>query len=145
MADTKVRKREIKAEIAGIIFAALALLSAVSLVFYHTGSSHRLGILGNNISWILFVTIGYSAYVFPFLFFLLAYEFIVRYGVNFRIVMPLSLFFFVSSLSAIFSLVTGSREDSAVHDPLFLRPGGILGKVVDYYTEFAIGTGPFPY
>ena len=140
MADTKGKKREIKAEIAGIIFAALALLSAVSLVFYHTGSSHRLGILGNNISWILFVTIGYSAYVFPFLFFLLAYEFIVRYGVNFRIVMPLSLFFFVSSLSAIFSLVTGSREDSAVHDPLFLRPGGILGKVVDYYTEFAIGT-----
>ena len=70
MTDTKEDKTSaLKAEIAGLVFLALAFLIGLSLVSYHAGASGGwVGLVGNNVSAALFVTIGYGAYVFPVLF-----------------------------------------------------------------------------
>ncbi|MBI5598279.1 MAG: DNA translocase FtsK 4TM domain-containing protein [Deltaproteobacteria bacterium] len=140
MAEFKRKARGLKAEIAGIVFFALSLLIGASLVFYHTGASHWVGIVGNNISAILFVILGQAAYVFPLLFLFLAYEFILRHGVNFRPSMAVSLFFFVISLAGLLSFRTPGDKAAdwlAVGDGWFT--GGIVGNVVNHYLKILLG------
>ena len=79
MIDPKEDKTSsLKAEIAGLVFLALALLIGLSLVSFHAFTPGSAGLIGNNVSAALFVSIGYSAYVFPVLFLVIAFEFLVR-------------------------------------------------------------------
>ncbi len=129
MAELKGQKRGLGAEITGIILLALSLLIGASLVFYHTGATNRVGIVGNNISWILFVTIGYTAYVFPLLFLFIAYRLLLKNGFRFRLALPASLILFVSSLS-------GMLSTSGVEG----RSGGIVGDLVERHLGLYLGT-----
>ena len=122
------KKRGLYSEIAGIAFFALFLLSGASLVVYHTGSKNWVGIVGNNVSMLLFVVVGYTAYVFPLLFLLLSYFFLFREGLSFRLSMFLGLCVFVVASSGLLSLM--DRGISA---------GGILGELATEYMEPYLG------
>lgn len=122
MTDPKEDKTSsLKAEIAGLVFLALAFLIGLSLASYHAGSSGSVGLIGNNVSAALFVAIGYGAYVFPILFLIIAFEFLVRgrKGIDFRISLPISQVFLIIALSGLISLVSGNDAS-----------GGIVGSLV---------------
>ena len=132
MTDIKEDKTSsLKAEIAGLVFLALAFLIGLSLVSYHAGTSGGwVGLVGNNVSEALFVSIGYGAYVFPVLFLIIAFEFLVRQrrGIKFRISLPISQVFLITALSGLISLASGNDAS-----------GGIVGGLVREYTETYLG------
>lgn len=133
MTDTTKEDKtsSLKAEIAGLVFLALAFLIGLSLVSYHAGTSGGwVGLVGNNVSAALFVTIGYGAYVFPVLFLIIAFEFLVRQrrGIKFRISLPISQVFLITALSGLISLVSGNDAS-----------GGIVGGLVREYSETYLG------
>ncbi|MCK4847213.1 MAG: DNA translocase FtsK 4TM domain-containing protein, partial [Deltaproteobacteria bacterium] len=118
-----LKKRGLSEEITGIVFLALALLFGASLVVYHTGSENWIGLLGNNISWVLFASIGYTAYIFPIIFLILAIELLVRSGVSFRPSIPISIVLFIASASAVLALGVGGDGQQVL-------AGGALGSLV---------------
>src|SRR3990172_10100952 len=132
MTDIKEDKTSaLKAEIAGLVFLALAFLIGLSLVSYHAGASGGwVGLVGNNVSAALFVTIGYGAYVFPVLFLVIAFEFLVRQrrGIDFRISLPISQVFLIIALSGLIALVSGNDAS-----------GGIVGALVRGQSETYLG------
>jgi S-DNA-T family DNA segregation ATPase FtsK/SpoIIIE len=130
---TKEKIRSLRGEITGIVFAALALLSGLSLVFYHMEASSWVGLLGNNIAWILFASIGYSAYIFPLLFAMLAYEFIFREGLKARISIPISLILFIISSSGLLVLALGEALTGKA------SYGGIVGDFVTNRLDLYLG------
>ncbi len=106
-----------KSEIVGVVFLALFLLTAASLILYHADATSFVGRAGNNISAILFVSIGYSAYLFPVLFLLTGLWFLLREGFSFRVSIPISFFCFVFSLAGIMAVLAGQES----------KTGGIIG------------------
>ncbi|MEE9614022.1 MAG: DNA translocase FtsK 4TM domain-containing protein [Thermodesulfobacteriota bacterium] len=121
-------KGRVGKEITGIVFAALAFLFGASLVLYHMGSSHWVGSLGKNVAVVLRVAMGYSAYVFPVIFIVLAYEFAVRDGLKLRLSIPVSLVLFIIACSGLLSLLSG--DDKA---------GGIVGAFATQPVEVYLG------
>ncbi|MFZ3071758.1 MAG: DNA translocase FtsK 4TM domain-containing protein, partial [Thermodesulfobacteriota bacterium] len=132
MADPKEDKTSpLKAEIAGLLFLAFAFLIGLSLVSSHAGTSGGwVGLIGNNVAAALFVTIGYGAYVFPVLFLVIAFEFLVRQrkGIDFRISLPISQVFLIIALSGLIALVSGNDAS-----------GGIVGGLVRELSETYLG------
>ena len=122
------KRRGLSAEIWGVIFGALAALSAVSLVLKHTGSTGWIGLIGNNVSELLFAAIGYSSYVFPFIFALIAFEFLFREGLKARVSIPLSLLLFIIAFSGIFVLLGGEGH-----------LGGIVGSLLTLNLKVYLG------
>lgn len=120
-------KRGLRAEIVGIIFFALALLVSASLVCYHTGSESSVGLIGNNISWLLFIAIGLTAYVFPVLFLFIAYRMLFKFGVKVKVTIPVSLILFMSALSALVEVVLGGK-------------GGIVGNFIARHLGVYLGS-----
>ncbi len=149
MAKPREKKRGLKAEITGIVFLALAALSGLSLVFFHIGSTGSVGLVGNNVSWLLFVTIGYSAYVFPVLFFIIGFEFTFREGFKARFSIPISLVLLVVACSGMLVLITGEDSTGGVVGTLatknlnlYLGPAGsfvVLAAV--FLISLRVGTG----
>ncbi len=128
MVDPRGKKRDLYSEIAGIAFFALFLLSGASLIVYHTGPKNWVGIVGNNVSMVLFVLMGYTAYVFPLLFLLLSYFFLFKEGLSFKLSMLLGLCVFIVASSGLLSLF--DRGISA---------GGIAGDLATKYMEPYLG------
>ncbi len=130
MANSRERnkRRDLYSEIAGIAFFALFLLSGASLIVYHTGPKNWVGIVGNNVSMVLFVLMGYTAYVFPLLFLLLSYFFLFREGLTFKLSMLLGLCVFIVASSGLLSLL-----DSGI------SAGGIAGDLATKYMEPYLG------
>ena len=155
MAKLKDRLKELKkrrglsAEIWGVIFGALAALSAVSLVLKHTGSTGWIGLIGNNVSELLFAAIGYSSYVFPFIFALIAFEFLFREGLKARVSIPMSLLLFIIAFSGIFVLLGGEGHYGGIVGSLltlnlkvYLGPAGtFIVLFAIFLISLRIGTG----
>ncbi|MCK5236570.1 MAG: DNA translocase FtsK 4TM domain-containing protein, partial [Deltaproteobacteria bacterium] len=120
MAKTQNEKktRTFKAEIIAIIFFALMLLTGGSLVFFNKGDAGTFGLIGNNVSVVLFTLIGYSAYILPVLFGYLSYRFAFREGLALRISIPISLGLLIVASSGLFVLLLGSEV-----------AGGLIGKI----------------
>ncbi|MCK4738783.1 MAG: DNA translocase FtsK 4TM domain-containing protein [Deltaproteobacteria bacterium] len=123
------KKRELKAEIIGIIFAAMAALFGISLVLKHSGSTGMVGLIGNNTAEILFVIVGFSAYVFPIIFAYIAFECIFREGMRARVSIPVSMFLFIVTFSGLFSLL--------IEEPM---AGGIVGHFLTFNLSPYLGT-----
>ncbi len=128
MANPREKKRGLYSEITGIAFFALFLLSGASLVVYHTGPENWVGIVGNNVSMVLFVLMGYTAYVFPLLFLLLSYFFLFKEGLSFKLSMFLGLCVFVVASSGLLSLLDNG-----------MSAGGIMGDLATRYMEPYLG------
>ncbi len=147
MAKQKKEERGLKAEIAGIIFLAIALLATASLICFHAGTESRVGLIGNTISWLLFIAVGLTAYVFPALFFLISYRMLFRFGVKVRATIPISLILFIVALAAIIEIILGGQGGIvgnfiARHLGLYLGSAGsiiVLGAVL--LIALRVGTG----
>src|SRR3989338_8088898 len=122
MANSKEKKKGLKQEVIGITILAIALFFIISLISYSSAdiASNWGGIVGGYTAWVLFEIVGYSAYIFPILSIILALEFLMRREFNFRLSIPISLFFLLISLSGLLSSLVGSDTSS----------GGIVGKYV---------------
>lgn len=127
-ARTGEKKRSLKAEIIGIALFALALLFGVSLFFFHLDATGFVGLLGNNVAWILFSAIGYSAYAFPILFAFLGFELVFRQGFSARFSIPVSLALLVVSISGLLVIITGEATS-----------GGIVGRLSASNLELYLG------
>ncbi|MDH4227123.1 MAG: DNA translocase FtsK 4TM domain-containing protein [Deltaproteobacteria bacterium] len=151
MAKPEEKKRGIKTELAGVFFLTLALLSALSLIFYHAGvdPTQGVGLLGNNITWMMFAGIGYSAYFFPLLLFFLSFVFLIRHGEGFNIAKALSLVLFFTASCAIFSFIFDGAVAGGVFGELIERnlagyvgkAGGIIIFSAVFLVSLRIGTG----
>src|SRR3990172_2893629 len=122
MANSKEKKRGLKQEVIGIALLAVSLFAIISLLSYSSIniSSNWGGVVGGYTAWVLFKIVGYSAYIFPILTIILALEFLIRREFNFRLSIPISLFFLLLSFSGLLSSLIGSDTAS----------GGIVGQYV---------------
>lgn len=122
MANSKEKKKGLKQEVIGIALLAVSLFAIISLLSYSSIniSSNWGGIVGGYTAWVLFKIVGYSAYIFPILTIILALEFLIRREFNFRLSIPISLFFLLLSFSGLLSSLIGSDTAS----------GGIVGQYV---------------
>ncbi len=127
MAKQKKEERGLKAEIAGIIFLAIALLITASLVCFHTGTESRVGLIGNTISWLLFIAVGLTAYVFPVLFFFISYRMLFKFGVKVRAAIPISLILFIAALAGLIEVILGGQ-------------GGIIGNFIARHLGLYLGS-----
>lgn len=122
MANSKEKKKGLKQEVIGIALLAVSLFAIISLLSYSSIniSSNWGGVVGGYTAWVLFKIVGYSAYIFPILTIILALEFLIRREFNFRLSIPISLFFLLLSFSGLLSSLIGSDTTS----------GGIVGQYV---------------
>lgn len=122
MADSKEKKKGLKQEVTGIALLFISLFFIISLFSYSETniSSNWGGMVGGYTVWFLFNVIGYSAYLFPFLTVIMALEFLMRREFDFRLSIPISLFFMLVSFSGLLSSLIGNDTLS----------GGLLGKYV---------------
>lgn len=122
MANSKEKKKGLKQEVIGIALLAVSLFAIISLLSYSSIniSSNWGGVVGGYTAWVLFKIVGYSAYIFPILTIILALEFLIRREFNFRLSIPISLFFLLLSFSGLLSSLIGSDTAS----------GGIVGQYV---------------
>src|SRR3990170_4317945 len=136
MANSKEKKKGLKQEVIGITILAIALFFIISLISYSSAdiASNWGGIVGGYTAWVLFEIVGYSAYIFPVLSIILALEFLIRREFNFRLSIPISLFFLLISLSGLLSSLVGSDTSS----------GGVVGKYVCLFLwDYLSYTGTF--
>lgn len=136
MANSKEKKKGLKQEVIGIAILAIALFFIISLISYSSAdiASNWGGIVGGYTAWVLFEIVGYSAYIFPVLSIILALEFLIRREFNFRLSIPISLFFLLISLSGLLSSLVGSNTSS----------GGVVGKYVCLFLwDYLSYTGTF--
>ncbi|HHL39792.1 MAG TPA: DNA translocase FtsK [Deltaproteobacteria bacterium] len=118
-------------EVTGIALAGLAALVTASL-YFRDDVEHLeyVGVAGSYLSWLLFVSMGYTSYIFPLLLFILALEFmLLRRGLRFRAVLPAGLLFIVMSASGLLTMTLPVEA-----------AGGIVGEVVSAALTSYFGT-----
>src|SRR3972149_4023209 len=98
----------LRQEIAGILLIAVAAYIAVCL-FSGPGLANWGGVVGENLSAVLFTAIGYTSYVFPLLISVIALKLVLRRVVSISLAVPISFVFFIPSLSALLYAVFGTK------------------------------------
>lgn len=122
MANSQEKKKGLKSEVMGIILLSVSLFFIISLFSYSSTdiSANWGGVVGGYTAWALFNVVGYSAYIFPILTTILALEFLIRRKFDFRLSIPISLFFLLISASGLLSSLIGNDTSS----------GGVVGKYI---------------
>lgn len=124
-------------EIAGIALLALALYAAVSL-FSPAGSTWGGGVIGEWLSWALLSSMGYTAYVFPFVVLAISLDFLLRRFVAFKAALVGSFVLFIISLSALLSSVFAETTGGAIGEFLGAVLSGWFGSTGAIIILFAL-------
>lgn len=128
--DGGLKGTGVKKEVAGIVFLALGLYSAVCLLSGVSGSSLG-GVVGEYVAKALFYSFGYSSYIIPFFLIFVAFKLLLRRIVQISSGAPLGLAVLLFASSALLALLSSEG-----------RAGGKVGVFIGTpLSRFAGPTG----
>ncbi len=124
-----------------IVTLSLAVLTAVSL-YSRNMEDNLAGFVGSSIAWGLFLVIGYSAYVVPFLLTAASVELFIKRKLTIKVSFPVSLVLFGFSLSGLCALLiygdmTGGIVGGLLAN-LLVKYFSLVGAYIILFTIFII-------
>ncbi|MBI5588145.1 MAG: DNA translocase FtsK 4TM domain-containing protein [Deltaproteobacteria bacterium] len=120
--DGGLKGRGVRQEIAGIVFLALGMYSAVCLMSGISGS--RLGgVVGEYVARALFYSFGYSSYIIPFFLVFVAFKLLLRRILVISLTAPLGLGILLFASSALLGTISpagkaGGKAGAFIGAPL---------------------------